>query len=174
LLDLRERLPLATQVQELANERVRFRCVARRVVDDPEGALLPVGDEMRRATEPDRRPTASSNAAHDVWSSIVGKHALLRSAVTCLRIRRVLTILSSWATAPLADSNRAMCFPICCFSGLKSTIPGFSNPEGCFGAVLRGAAFLAGFFFADALVVGRAPLRFLATRRSFVNLLSGV
>src|SRR3954466_5719085 len=121
MLDFRQRLPLTTEVQELADERVRFRSVSCRVIGDPEGALFPVGDEVGRATEPDRRPTASSNAAHDVWSSIVGKHAWLRSLVARFRMSRVVVILGSSAMAPLAASSRSMCFAICCFSGLKST-----------------------------------------------------
>jgi hypothetical protein len=72
-----------------------------------------------------------------------------------------------WAFETVAASNRAMCFPICCFSGLKSTFPGFSNPvRGAdAAAALRGAAFF--FTLRDAFLVGRAPLRFFATRRSF-------
>ncbi len=163
VLNLVERPPVATEVEELANQRIGFRGMSRGVVDQAQGPVTPMRNEMRRTAEPGRRAPHSTRSTHGKGITIVGRHSDVKVACACFRLSRAFCIAGLGAFAEL---NLAMCALICVFRGLKSTCLSLSNPVSGFEATAaRRTGFLAFFLVAFLArgAAGRAALRFLAT-----------
>ena len=82
--------PVVTKIQEFANEGVGGDRVVRSVVADPQRAVAPVGNEVRRPAVRGRGSPHATTRAHDVGMIIDGEHSTERVSDSCCRLRRAL------------------------------------------------------------------------------------